>query len=104
MAGPLYIAEVAPKSIRGALTSLVGPGIALGLLTGNVTNFGLAKFDNGWRVSALLVCVFGSIYTVGLAFIPRTPRYVIYNIQIFVCTFTCILLLLFRLFFSSLLL
>ena len=76
IAGPVYIAEIAPKSIRGALTSLVGPGVALGILTGNVTNLGLSRFDDGWRVSGLLLCVFGSIYVIGVALLPGTPRFV----------------------------
>lgn len=74
MAGPVYIAEIAPKSIRGALSSLIGPGISLGALSGSLANFGLSKFDNGWRVSGLFVCLSGAIYTIGLAFVPRTPR------------------------------
>ena len=74
MAGPVYIAEIAPKSIRGALTSLIGPTLALGILTGSLTNIGLSRFDDGWRVSGLLLCVFSSIYIVGVAFLPKTPR------------------------------
>ena len=76
MAGPVYIAEIAPKNIRGTLTSLVGPGIGLGLLTGSLTNIGLSSFDNGWRVSGLLLCLFGSIYVIGIALVPGSPRFV----------------------------
>ena len=76
MAGPVYIAEIAPKNIRGMLTSLIGPGIALGLLTGSLTSFGLSRFDDGWRVSGLLLCLFGSIYIMGIALVPGTPRFV----------------------------
>ena len=82
MAGPVYIAEIAPKNIRGALTSLVGPAIALGLLTGNLINLGFSRFDDGWRVSGLLLCLFGSIYVIGIAVLPGTPRFVAYAYSI----------------------
>ena len=74
MAGPLYIAEIAPKHIRGSLTSLIGPTIAMGIMTGYVTNILLYDKPYGWRVSRLLACVFACVYIVGMSFMPRTPR------------------------------
>ena len=92
MAGPVYIAEIAPKNIRGMLTSLIGPSIALGLLTGNLTNLGLSRFDDGWRVLGLLLCFFGSIFTIGVALLPRTPRFVTcaFNAIVYVYELFCI--------------
>ena len=74
MAGPLYIAEMAPKHIRGRLTSLTGPMNAMGIMTGYVTNILLYDKPFGWRVSRLLACVFACVYIVGMSFMPRTPR------------------------------
>ncbi|XP_064403244.1 probable metabolite transport protein CsbC isoform X3 [Halichondria panicea] len=75
MAGPVYIAEIAPMHIRGTLTSLVGPTIAMGILTGYITNYLLYNQLFGWRVSRVLACVFGFVYIVGMALMPRTPRW-----------------------------
>ncbi len=74
LAGPVYIAEISPKHIRGTLTSLIGPTITMGVLTGYVTNILLFEKSYGWRVSRLLVCIFGSMYIVGMTLMPRTPR------------------------------
>ncbi len=74
MAGPVYIAEIAPMHIRGTLTSLIGPTIAMGIMTAYVTNFLLYDKLFGWRVSRLLSCVFGCVFIAGLTVMPRTPR------------------------------
>ncbi len=74
MAGPVYIAEISPKHIRGSLTSLVGITIALGLLTGYITNLLLFDIPSGWRISRLIGCLLCCIYVVGLTLVPRTPR------------------------------
>ncbi|XP_064402970.1 uncharacterized protein LOC135348622 [Halichondria panicea] len=75
LAGPVYIAEIAPTHIRGTLTSLIGPTIAMGIMTGYVTNFLLYDKLFGWRVSRLLFCVFGCVYIAGMSLMPRTPRW-----------------------------
>ncbi|XP_064403258.1 putative metabolite transport protein YwtG [Halichondria panicea] len=79
LAGPVYIAEIAPKHIRGALTSLIGPAIALGVLTGYVTNIILFDKPIGWRVSRLLASIFGCVYILGMTLMPRTPRWLMLN-------------------------
>ncbi|XP_064402965.1 uncharacterized protein LOC135348620 isoform X2 [Halichondria panicea] len=75
MAGPVYIAEIAPTHIRGTLTSLIGPTIAMGIITGYIINHLLYDELFGWRVSRLLSCVFGCVYIVGMTVMPRTPRW-----------------------------
>ena len=74
MAGPVYIAEIAPKHIRGRLSSLIGPFFALGILTGYATNLGLSQVESGWRISRLIVCFLGCAYIFGVAFLPNSPR------------------------------
>ncbi len=78
MAGPVYISEVAPAHIRGRLTSLIGPSLAVGLIVGYAVNIGLSRVDAGWRASTLLTTVFGSVYIVGVAFLPSSPRYFLF--------------------------
>ena len=73
-AGPVYIAEIAPKHIRGRLSSLIAPLLAMGLLIGYAVNIGLSRVDAGWRVGSLLTALFGCVYIVGVAFLPSSPR------------------------------
>ncbi len=75
MAGPVYIAEIAPKHIRGTLTSLVGISTGMGILSGYVTNNLLFDKSYGWRVSRLLNCVLSCVYIVGMILMPMSPRY-----------------------------
>lgn len=76
MACPVYIAEIAPRHIRGRLSSLIAPSLTVGLLTGYAVNIGLSRVDAGWRVGSLLTAVFGCVYIVGVAFLPSSPRYI----------------------------
>ncbi|XP_064403728.1 glucose transporter GlcP-like [Halichondria panicea] len=75
MACPVYIAEIAPRHIRGRLSSLIAPSLTVGLLTGYAVNIGLSRVDAGWRVGSLLTAVFGCVYIVGVAFLPSSPRW-----------------------------
>ena len=72
--GPVYIAEIAPKNIRGSLTSLVGFTITLGILCGNIANILLFDKSYGWRASRLIDCILCCVYVAGLALVPMTPR------------------------------
>ncbi|XP_064402973.1 uncharacterized protein LOC135348624 [Halichondria panicea] len=75
LAGPLYVAEIAPKNIRGRLTSLFGPAAAMGIMTGYVTNFLLYNKSFGWRVSRIMTCVLGLVYFFGMILVPKSPRW-----------------------------
>ncbi len=72
--GPVYIAEIAPKNIRGSLTSLVGLTLALGTLSGYVINLLLFDKSFGWRTSRLIDCILCCVYVAGMALVPMTPR------------------------------
>ncbi len=74
MAGPVYIAEISPKHIRGSLTSLIGITVSLGILTGYITNLLLFDKPYGWRISRLIGCLISCIFVVGLTLVPMTPR------------------------------
>ena len=63
--------------IRGRVTALVGPTITFGILSGYVVNFLLNGEVFGWRVSRALICVMGAVYIIALAFLPRSPRFVV---------------------------
>ncbi len=74
MVVPIYIAELAPRRLRGRLISLTSLALTLGILTGLVVNVGCSKFSSGWRLSLGLQCVFGIILFSGMTFFPETPR------------------------------
>ena len=80
MAGPVYIAEISPKHIRGTLTSLVGITIGMGVVTGYVTNILFFDKSYGWRVSRLLDCVISCVFIFGMILMPRSPRYSFFNL------------------------
>jgi hypothetical protein len=85
---PVYIAEISPKDIRGRLGSVIGPGLNIGIMLGAAFNIGYAKFPLGWRVASGTMAVLTAAFTVGVVFIPHTPRYV----QMYLCIYTiCVL-------------
>ncbi|KAJ9131528.1 hypothetical protein P3X46_035183 [Hevea brasiliensis] len=67
---PVYIAEIAPKNIRGAFTSLnqvmIGLGKALTFLVGSLVN---------WRILAIIGIIPCLVQLLCLCFIPESPRW-----------------------------
>lgn len=77
MVMPLYISEISPKESRGMLTSLIGPGYAVGVLIALCTNIGFSKFRLGWRVAMIIQGLMGLLLSVGAASLPQTPRWLV---------------------------
>ena len=75
MLSTLYVAEVSSKETRGTFTSLTGPFASAGILLSFFTNFGFAKFTQGWRVSIAVVAMSSLLYSFGMMFLPHSPRY-----------------------------
>ena len=71
---PIYIGEMAPKHRRGLMMSMLGPGFAVGVFIGLLSNVGFTRFDEGWRVTCGVLAVGGLIYGTGFAWLPYTPR------------------------------
>ena len=95
---PLYIAEIAPKEIRGIMVSILnGTGggglvvrhsiscpslvlqtnvhtINIFLQAGIVVNAITEKYTFGWRLSLSIPVLVGLVLAVGALFIPETPR------------------------------
>ncbi|KAG9441070.1 hypothetical protein H6P81_016924 [Aristolochia fimbriata] len=73
---PVYLSEMAPPQIRGALNIGFQLAITIGILAANFINYGTNKMKGsaGWRVSIGLAAVPALIMTVGSLFLPDTPN------------------------------
>ncbi|CAI9096979.1 OLC1v1033258C1 [Oldenlandia corymbosa var. corymbosa] len=72
---PVYLSEMAPPKIRGALNIGFQMAITIGILIANLVNYGTAQMKhNGWRVSLGLAVVPAIIMTIGSVFLPDTPN------------------------------
>ena len=75
---PLYLAEIAPTEIRGAIASLNQLMIVGGILAAFVVNAILAS-SGDWRLMLGLAAVPSLILLVGMLFMPETPRYLVHS-------------------------
>ncbi|XP_060966315.1 sugar transport protein 10-like [Cannabis sativa] len=73
---PLYLSEMAPAKMRGALNIGFQMAITIGILVANFVNYGTAQIKGGWgwRVSLGLAAVPAVMLTVGAMFLPDTPN------------------------------
>jgi SP family galactose:H+ symporter-like MFS transporter len=71
---PLYISEVAPASVRGALVSLYQFAITVGILAAYVVDYGFAH-AGAWRWMLGCAVVPSLILIGGMIFMPESPRY-----------------------------
>jgi len=73
---PLYLAEMAPTEIRGALSSLNQLMIVSGILVAYIVNYALAASE-AWRWMVGLAVLPSLILLVGMYFAPETPRWLV---------------------------
>lgn len=71
---PLYIAEIAPANVRGALTAMFQLAITLGIVVAYLVNFALAGAE-AWRWMLGLGAVPAVILLIGMLPLPDTPRW-----------------------------
>ncbi|KAJ8574295.1 hypothetical protein K7X08_026100 [Anisodus acutangulus] len=72
---PVYLSEMAPPKLRGALNVCFQMAVTIGILIANLVNYGTSHMKkNGWRVSLVLAVVPAIIMTVGAIFLPDTPN------------------------------
>jgi sugar porter (SP) family MFS transporter len=74
---PLYLSEIAPTEIRGAIASLNQLMIVGGILTAFLVNAVLASSE-AWRVMLGLAVVPSIVLLVGMVFMPETPRHLVH--------------------------
>jgi sugar porter (SP) family MFS transporter len=73
---PLYLAEVAPTEIRGAVASLNQLMIVTGILVAYIANSALAGAE-AWRWMIGLAVVPSVLLFLGMLFMPETPRWLV---------------------------
>ncbi len=71
---PLYISEVAPANVRGALVSLYQFAITVGILAAYLVDYALAAHGQ-WRWMLGLAVVPSIVLVVGMLVMPESPRY-----------------------------
>jgi SP family sugar:H+ symporter-like MFS transporter len=74
---PLYLSEIAPTEVRGAIASLNQLMIVGGILAAFIVNAILASSGN-WRLMLGLAAVPSLVLLVGMLFMPETPRYLVH--------------------------
>ena len=74
MLTPLYLAEIAPASERGALVSFNQLAVTLGILGSYLVGYALAS-DGAWRWMLGLGGVPGVLLGIGMVLLPETPRW-----------------------------
>src|SRR5690606_2089384 len=73
---PMYIAEVAPSSIRGRLVTINQFAICIGLFSAIIVSY-FMSFGLGWRWMFASQGVPVLFFVTGMLFIPESPRWLI---------------------------
>ncbi|CAL1403663.1 unnamed protein product [Linum trigynum] len=72
---PLYLSEMAPAKIRGAVNQLFQLTTCLGILIANLINYGTEKIHPwGWRISLGSAAVPAVLMFIGGVFMPESPN------------------------------
>lgn len=72
---PLYLAEVAPYRLRGALNMMFQLAVTIGIFAAQLINYGTQHIQPwGWRLSLGLGGVPAVLFTLGSLFLPDTPN------------------------------
>jgi SP family galactose:H+ symporter-like MFS transporter len=75
MITPMYIAELAPPSIRGALVTFNQLAITVGIAVAYWVDLAFANAGMGWRPMFAVAFIPGSILAIGMLFLSETPRW-----------------------------
>jgi SP family myo-inositol transporter-like MFS transporter 13 len=76
---PVYISEVAPKSLRGQLTTLNTFTITFGQVIAYVINIIYAEKPSGWRYMFGIGAIPAIIQLIVMPFMPESPRRMVAN-------------------------
>jgi MFS family permease len=80
---PMYIAEMAPPSIRGRLVGIYEIGVQAGTCIGFWVNYGVtihvAESSAQWRIPFGIQLIPGTLLVIGMFFLPESPRVCIFS-------------------------
>ncbi|KAL1816325.1 hypothetical protein DCAR_0520708 [Daucus carota subsp. sativus] len=73
---PLYLSEMAPPNLRGAINIGFQFCVGIGVLMANLINYGTQKIEAGWgwRISLAMAAAPALVLTIGAIFLPETPN------------------------------
>jgi sugar porter (SP) family MFS transporter len=74
---PMYIAELAPKRMRGGLVSFNQLMIVTGILAAYIVDFAFKGVSNNWRWMLGLGAIPGVMLAVGMFMMPESPRWLV---------------------------
>jgi sugar porter (SP) family MFS transporter len=78
MLSPMYIAEIAPASLRGRMVAINQLTIVTGILITNVVNYSLRNFgDDAWRWMFALGTIPSGLFFIGALSLPESPRWLV---------------------------
>jgi SP family galactose:H+ symporter-like MFS transporter len=75
MITPMYIAELAPPSIRGALVTFNQLAVTVGIAVAYWVDLAFANAGMGWRPMFAVAFIPGAILATGMLFLAETPRW-----------------------------
>jgi SP family galactose:H+ symporter-like MFS transporter len=73
---PLYLAEVAPEYIRGAMISLYQLMITIGILVAFLSDT-VFSYSGNWRWMLGVIAIPGFLFMIGMFFLPDSPRWLL---------------------------
>lgn len=76
---PLYISEISPTKVRGALVSINQLAITIGVFLSYIAGLCFANIEDGWRWMFLCGLIPSLILTIGMFFLSETPRWLMNN-------------------------
>lgn len=79
---PTYLAEIAPRAIRGLCVCVFSGSVYIGILLGYWVNYGTAKNISNdsslqWQVPAALNYIFAGLIFINSFFVPESPRWLL---------------------------
>ena len=75
--GPMYISELAPKKIRGGVTSFNQLMVVCGIFLSYIVNWAFGGAAGNWRWMLGLAAIPGAALAIGMYFQPFSPRWLV---------------------------
>lgn len=76
MAAPMYLSEISPYQIRGAIIFLFQLAVSIGLMMAFLINYIFAQHGN-WRAMFGIGLIPSVLLAVGVLFLPKSPRWLL---------------------------